>query len=114
MTPPALNFVYSATVERIVDGDTVELMLDLGFKVFWKSTCRFARINAPEKNTPEGVTAKAFLVSQLPVGTEVIIRSTKLDKYGRGLIEIWKSDVNLNDLMLYSKNAVPYDGKGPR
>lgn len=110
MALPTLNYVYAAEVLKIVDGDTIYLFIDRGFKDWFKANTRLARINAPEMNTEAGKTAKAFLESKVPLGSRVIIQSKKLDPYGRPIAEVWLGDVNLSNLMLESGNAVPYTG----
>lgn len=101
------SYEYQATVERVVDGDTVLLMIDLGFDVHHRMKCRLARINAPEMKTPHGPEAKQRLAELLAVGT-VMIRSTALDKYGRALVEILADGVNVNDAMLSGGHAEAY------
>jgi micrococcal nuclease len=86
---------YKATVIRIVDGDTVELTIDLGFTVQWKSTCRLFGINTPELISKDSalrlkaLEAKQYVIDRLPIGTVVHISSRQLDKYGRPLADIY-------------------------
>lgn len=88
---------YKATVLRVVDGDTVELVIDLGFTVQWKSTCRLFGINTPELISKDAalrlkaLEAKQYVIDRLPVGTTVYITSRQLDKYGRPLADIYYS-----------------------
>jgi endonuclease YncB( thermonuclease family) len=101
-------YKYSATVVAVIDGDTVDLMTDLGFSVFKRVRVRLGRINAPEISTPEGKDAKQFLSTNLPVGSSVYLESKKYDKYGRSIGEIIFNDVNISDLMLQNGKAVAY------
>lgn len=86
---------YKATVVRVVDGDTVELMIHLGFTIVWKSTCRFYGVNTPElksKDPEERAKAKearAWVEQHLTAGAVVYIKSHELDKYGRPLVTIY-------------------------
>lgn len=107
---------YKATVNRVVDGDTVELTIDLGFTVKWKSTCRLYGINTSElrsKNAEEKEKAKeAKKAAQLYLeeGSEVIIVSKELDKYGRPLIDIYCTDdfsCHFNDWLIKQGLAKP-------
>jgi micrococcal nuclease len=108
-------FEYAATILKIIDADTVKLQIDLGFSIFIKQTCRLARINAPEMNTMEGFKARQFMVQTLTDIATVKVQTSKAEKYGRWLVELsflppvtgsqW---VNLSDLLLSTKNAVPY------
>lgn len=109
-------YTYNATVIRVVDGDTVELVIDLGFTVQWKSSCRFYGVDTYELRSKDAVEkekakeAKALVESHLPRGTKVIVISRTLDKYGRPLIDIYcKEDfsVHLNDLLLKQELAKP-------
>jgi micrococcal nuclease len=88
---------YKATVVRVVDGDTVELMIHLGFTIVWKSTCRFFGVNTPELKSKDplvrakALEAKQYLIDKLPAGEVVYITSKELDKYGRPLADIYYS-----------------------
>ena len=84
-------YIYKAELIRVVDGDTVELMIDQGFSNFTKQTMRLYGIDAPEMNTAEGKEAKAWLIGILgpydAIYVQTIQLSTKAkrDKYGRFL-----------------------------
>lgn len=100
---------YKATVISVVDGDTVKLRLDLGFRLYWRVNCRLAGINAPEISTVEGVISKVALTQLLAPETEVVVNSTKLDKYGRPVAIIYLKDVCINDKMIADGYAVKYE-----
>jgi endonuclease YncB( thermonuclease family) len=95
-------YQYKATLNRVIDGDTVNLTIDLGFRLTYTANCRLAGINAPEMNTDEGKTAKVALMQML--GDEFLIESTGLDKYGRPVVRIG----NINDKMLEGGYARKY------
>ena len=110
-------YFYKAKVNKIIDGDTINLTIDLGFTIQWVSHCRFARINAPElKSTDEKVKAKAYeskdyVASILPIGSIIMIQSKSLDLHGRPIAEIFygqKFDKNLNQELLDKGLAVKY------
>ena len=101
-------YTYNAKVTKIVDGDTVDVLVDLGFEVYKKVRCRLAGINAPEMSTAEGKVSKEFLVAVLPLNTDVVIISRKYDKYGRSVATIFVDDKNMNQLMLDTNHAVVY------
>ena len=88
-------YIYKADLIRVVDGDTVDLMIDLGFDTFRHERFRLYGIDAPEMNTPEGKDAKAWLIGVLgPYGAiyvQTIQLSTKAkrDKYGRFLAVLY-------------------------
>jgi micrococcal nuclease len=110
-------YEYKAEVVRVIDGDTIVLNIDLGFKVFWKVSCRLHGINCPElhsSNSEERLRANAskeYTVSKALVGSSVLIESVSLDKYGRPLVEVYYGEEflnHLNDELLVNKLAVPY------
>lgn len=101
-------YQYKATVNRVIDGDTVNLTIDLGFRLSMTSNCRLAGINAPEMSTEEGKTSKIALTIMLGSGDKVTINSTGLDKYGRPVVEILRKDTTVNKIMLEQGHAKPY------
>jgi micrococcal nuclease len=102
-------YQYKAKLNRVVDGDTVNLTIDLGFRLTYTANCRLAGINAPEMNTEQGKTALVALMVMLtdnflnknPV---LDIQSTGLDKYGRPIVRIG----NINDKMVEGGYATKY------
>lgn len=96
-------YQYKAKLNKIVDGDTVNLTIDLGFRMTMTANCRLAGINAPEMSTKEGQVAKVYLTTILP--ESFIIESTGLDKYGRPVVKIG----DINQKMIDSGNAVKYE-----
>lgn len=83
-------YKYQATVDKIVDGDTVDLTVDQGFHNYRKIRTRLLGINAPEVSTLEGRVARDWLREHLPIGTNVQIQTFREpgDKYGRWLAMI--------------------------
>lgn len=107
-------FEYRAFCTRVIDGDTVEVTIDLGFKIFHGHSVRLAGLDTPERGQPGYDEAKSF-VSGCISGKSIILRSIKDDKYGRYLAQIEYIDVNsnkinLNDKLLSLGLAKPYDG----
>lgn len=104
-------YIYRATCHRVIDGDTYELDIDLGFKVYARITVRLRDVDAPELPTADGLRAKAaaqsllMLASPLP---QIVVQSYK----GRRSFERWVCDVwlpdgrSLADVMVESGNAV--------
>ena len=111
---------YRATVVRVVDGDTVDVMLELGFNVSLKERVRLYGINAPESRTRDklekvkGLAAKDFVVDWTEDHADEIVIVTRIDKrgkYGRVLGTIMtESGENLNELMIKEGHAVEYFG----
>jgi len=97
-------FTYKCTIERIVDGDTYDIFLDLGFAIYVKERVRLAGVDTPEifgrNATDEGKTAKNFVADWVKSKADLpgyfVYRSLKYnakDKYGRALGSIeWVSD----------------------
>jgi endonuclease YncB( thermonuclease family) len=85
------SYTYTATVERVVDGDTLLVVIELGFGVRVRDKLRLRGINCPELGTPEGEKAKAFVQKALPPGATIVLKSSKSaqDKYGRFVVDIF-------------------------
>ena len=120
-------YCYRAQVLHVVDGDTLDLMVSLGFDMNYKARFRLTGINTPESYGPtacdEGRAAKQFLIDTLPVGATVMVKTTKdkKEKYGRFLAEVYLLDAkgevlpqSVNALMVEKGHAKLYDGRGPR
>ena len=104
-------YEYFTKVERVVDGDTIDVFLDLGFKVWHKDRLRLDGIDTPEKNTPLGKALKTYLIELLE-GKIVRLRVTKPDKYGRYLATVYlNSDISLNEQLIQTGLAKAYAGK---
>jgi len=113
-------FHYRANVDRVVDGDTIDVTLDLGFDIQMKGRIRFHGVNAPESRTRDAVEKEAGLASKRYVEDWIsaqenrVIIQTSLDdrgKFGRILGRILSSEGDcLNDEMVSLGHATPYDG----
>lgn len=101
-------YKYKAIVNRVIDGDTVNLTIDLGFRMTMTANCRLAKINAYELNSTDyderikAHNAKDYLTEILPIGYKLSIESTGLDKYGRPVILILddSNSFYINDIMI--------------
>lgn len=110
-------YEYTATVERVLDADTIDADVDLGFSVHRKERLRLFGLNAPEKGTVEGREATEWLKAQLPIGSQITIRTQKdkTEKFGRMLATIiLPNNVDLNAQLIELGLAVSWDGKGQR
>ncbi|MBI3313073.1 MAG: thermonuclease family protein [Candidatus Omnitrophica bacterium] len=82
-------FTYRAYVIEVTDGDTIWLLIDLGFGITTKQHVRLRGLDAPEINTHAGIEAKKFVERELKKVSSIIITSTKSDKYDRYLVDIF-------------------------
>ena len=128
MTPPSRKSCYNfrvTEINRVLDGDTIDVTIDLGFDLFKKERVRVAGVDTPEKRTRNleekalGVDATGWLKGKLEEtikGDEELTVRTELKggvgKYGRllGWLYIGDSDISLNEEMINSGYAWPYDG----
>lgn len=114
------EWTVPARVERVIDGDTVAVVLDLGWGLYKRDHIRVAHINAPETNTTLGKQAKSYAEELLPVSLEVTVVSHSLDKYGRALATILFPDksgsepLDFGATMVKMGHAVPWEGSGPK
>jgi endonuclease YncB( thermonuclease family) len=91
------EFYRRATVKRWVDGDTVKVMVDLGFGVWQSVTLRVVGVDCPEHNEPGFEEANAFVNALAPVGTDIAIQTIKntdaaAQTFGRWLARVWTPD----------------------
>ena len=112
---------YVKSVEKIVDGDTIDVLIDLGFDILFQSRVRLAGIDTPESRTKDvaekalGLEAKEYLKKHLKDAKSVVIKTEKMDsseKYGRilGWVYINGDTVSLNDMMINDGYAWGYMG----
>lgn len=107
-TPKDL-YTYNAYVEKVIDGDTLKVRLDLGFDTWHRETLRLRGIDCPEMDTKEGQEAKAFVQSLVKETARLIVRSSRPEKYARYLADVFipqngepnaETDIYLNNLLL--------------
>jgi len=114
-------FLYKCIIQRIVDGDTIDVDIDLGFGIWLrKERVRVAGIDTPEKRTRDkvekvfGLAATAKAHELVPEGSNCIIRTRrdKAGKYGRTMGDFVLEDGTLyTDVMIETHHAVPYEGQ---
>jgi micrococcal nuclease len=109
-------YKYSAKLIRVIDGDTVDALIDLGFSVWIKKRIRLYGIDAPETRTRDlqekvrGLEAKDWLVKTIAAANdEFILLSHGVGKYGRCLGTILINDVNVNKLLINEGLAKDYE-----
>ena len=113
-------YEYNCKVEIVVDGDTVDVVLDLGFNILYKCRVRLYGIDTPESRTRNkdekirGKMAGAFLENKINAGDKIIIRTELKDsrgKFGRVLGSVIADGVDINLSMVENYHAVKYYGQ---
>jgi micrococcal nuclease len=117
-------YEYRCKVVKIIDGDTVDVDIDLGFGVWMrKQRIRMYGIDTPESRTRDkeekryGLAAKRFLTDMLDDPKGVVLKTHKdgKGKFGRILGELWRTtnyaDKSINEYMIEKHHAVRYMGQ---
>jgi micrococcal nuclease len=111
-------------VDRIVDGDTVDVTIDLGFDILYKARVRLYGINTPESRTKDleekrrGLAAKdrltRIIYDAMEDGSDLLLHTKEKGKFGRYLgiliIQQPESQININQILVEEGHAVPYYG----
>lgn len=107
-------YEYRATLLRVLDGDTIEVDLDLGFHIHYRAFVRMAGYDAPELRTDAGFKAKEFLYDLLKAQTKPLVIRTmihkELEKYGRVLGAVMYGESNVNEAMIKAGHVKPLNG----
>ena len=128
MVPPSRKSCYNfrvVSIDKVLDGDTIDVLIDLGFDLYKKERVRIAGVDTPEKRTRDleekalGLDATYWMKKQLEdtiAGDEELIIRTELKggtgKYGRllGWLYVGEDAVSLNEQMITEGYAWEYDG----
>ena len=126
MVPPSRKSCYNfrvTEINRVVDGDTIDVTIDLGFDLYKKERVRIAGVDTPEKRTRDleekalGIDATNWMKEKLEGAidgeSELTIRTELkggMGKYGRLLGWLYDEDVSLNEQMITEGYAWSYDG----
>ena len=113
-------FEYNAVLDRVVDGDTVDAIIDLGFDTWKKTRIRFYGINAPESRTRDleekkkGLAAKERLIEILKANdNKFVLKSHGVGKYGRCLGELYVEtlgEISVQQTLINEGHGVAYFG----
>ena len=114
------KYEYKAILDRVVDGDTCDAMIDLGFNTWVKKRIRFMGVDCWESRTRDldekkkGLAAKEFTKKLLEYSDEgkFALRSHGVGKYGRVLGELFVkgNEQSLNELLIENGHAYEYEG----
>ena len=113
-------YTYKARLDRVIDGDTIDVNIDLGFDITVHKRIRLAGIDTPESRTRDleekkrGLASKARLIELLDKG-DLVVESKEVGKYGRvlGVLHIHPEDnlpFNINNKLVEEGFAVEYWG----
>lgn len=113
---------YVKKVTKVVDGDTIDVEIDLGFDISFSSRVRLAGIDTPESRTTDkvekalGLEAKSYLKHAIDGAKSVVIKTEKMDsseKYGRilGWVYLDGDTESINDKMINDGHAWGYMGE---
>ena len=111
-------YTYKAKLDRVIDGDTIDANIDLGFDITIHKRIRLTGIDTPESRTRDleekarGLASKARLVELLGDG-DFMLESREVGKFGRVLGTIYtiaEESININDTLVEEGYAVEYHG----
>ena len=111
--------IYRADITRVVDGDTCDVTLHLGFDILFKGRVRLTGIDTPESRTRDleekkfGLASKQYFKDWVAQQKYVLVESTEKGKFGRILGRIYNADMSecYNDKSIEDHHAVPYNGE---
>lgn len=109
------QYLYSAVITKVVDGDTLDATVDLGFNIFTNIRFRLYGLDTPEIHSADptlrATANKAKQLVETLLNKSVTIKTYKPDKYGRWLAEIYiDGGSSINKQLLEQNLAVPYFG----
>ena len=115
MTTP--NYVYRCKITRVVDGDTLDANIDLGFNLWTSDRIRLMGIDTPESRTSNkkekvlGLASKARL-KELLKSKQIYLQTSKegKGKFGRILGTLWVGGYDVNQILIQENHARPYFG----
>jgi len=113
-------YLFNCTIVKIIDGDTVDVDVDLGFGCWVRGSSgriRLFGVDCEESRTRDleekkyGLLAKAFVEEFLPIGSQAILKTHEKGKYGRYLGDFQANGLWLCASLLAHHHAVPYHGQ---
>jgi micrococcal nuclease len=108
------RYIYRAKLAKVVDGDTIDADVDLGFQLTARLRLRLLGLNAAEMHASDpaerqlALEAKCWLKDQLEVHGPFVIKTAKADAFGRYLADIYCGEFHLNQVMIDCGLAVPF------
>lgn len=109
------SYIRKAEVRKVINADTIEVLLDFGFDQYSVQRILLSEANAPEpygEEKEKGILAKEYVEKLIPEGSIVYIKSYKKDSFGRWIASIYYKQNNgwtsLSETLLINKFAVPH------
>ncbi|GEM_PF-1690330 len=101
------SYTYEAAIDRVIDGDTLLVIIEVGFAIKVHDKLRLRGIDTPELGTPEGERAKKFVEKLLPAGSTIVVKShkSKVDTHGRFVVDVFYKE-GVDDPREILKDAV--------
>jgi len=115
--PTSPSYLYKARDLRVIDGDSIEALVDLGFNSLTEQRLRLAQIDAPDIQDKAGRAARNFLIDLLASAKTIMLKTIKADVHGLYVVhvfcspgevsidECFASGVHINDLLVREKHA---------
>lgn len=117
-------YAYSMTPKAVIDGDTLDVLIDVGFETYLLKRIRLNKLNTPEKNTLAGKKAKEFVIAwfvENPGPYMIFTVKDRTEKYGRYLGDILTANgpnqeggKSLVAAIIAAGLGLPWDGKGAK
>jgi len=107
-------YIYQASLVKVVDGDTIDALVEVGFHLTAKLRLRLLGVDAAELSSPDpaerakAIEAKRWLAQQLSIQGSFLIRTEKSDSFGRYLADVYLGDIHMNKLMVDLGIAAPW------
>lgn len=92
-------YTYSADLLRVIDGDTYELLVDVGFKIMHRTMVRLRGFSVAEKNTPDGVRATNYAFAALNSGKITITTHKDKQSFTRWIADVYVNDRHMADIL---------------
>lgn len=94
------TYIYAARCHRVIDADTLELEIDLGFRTQCRQHIRVIGVDAPERYTLEGIAARQAVIELMAANPPIVVRTVKGQSFARWLGDVFVSGMLLSEWLL--------------
>ena len=111
------NWFHCTEVRRVVDGDTLDMTVDLGFRLTTVQRFRLANYNAPESRGNErrlGLLATRDLEGRISCANQIVVQTGKAGSFGRWICHLYLDEVSVVPQLIREGYGVAWDGRGRR